>query len=183
MSMVTVAQLKAYANKLDGDTARETLFQTFIDSAEAVVAEFLGYSPPTASYTHSFFGDGKSYLTLRAPVISLTSVTVDGVSRTVSDFLIDGAVITEKNGVLFPSGSLVVVAYSGGFASVPTIILLTVLRIATLLTMEAGENIGVTGQSFDGGNSRTFITYTNFSKYLSAIPASYRIVRLGRTTR
>ena len=51
---------------------------------------------------------------------------------------------------------------------VPNLVKTTILRISTLMLMEAGENIGVTGKSF-GDNSRTFISYTNYSKYLSPI--------------
>lgn len=50
----------------------------------------------------------------------------------------------------------------------PGIILLTIKRIATLLLMEAGENIGVTSKSMPD-NSRTFINYTNYFKYLRPI--------------
>ena len=50
----------------------------------------------------------------------------------------------------------------------PQAIKLTVLRIATLLLMEAGENIGVTSKSMPD-NSRTFVNYTSFMKYLRPI--------------
>lgn len=40
--------------------------------------------------------------------------------------------------------------------TMPSIVKVTVLRIATLMLMEGGENIGVTGKSFSD-NSRTFI--------------------------
>ena len=50
----------------------------------------------------------------------------------------------------------------------PDIIVLTITRIATLLLMEAGENIGVTGKSMPD-NSRTFINYTSYMKYLRPI--------------
>jgi hypothetical protein len=52
--------------------------------------------------------------------------------------------------------------------SVPQLVRLTVLRIATLMLMEAGENIGVTGKSFSD-NSRSFISYTNYAKYLNPL--------------
>ena len=58
--------------------------------------------------------------------------------------------------------------------SVPSIVRLTILRIATLMLMEAGENIGITGKSF-ADNSRSFISYTNYSKYLSPLQ-TYREV-------
>ena len=52
--------------------------------------------------------------------------------------------------------------------SVPDLVRLTVMRIATLMLMETGENIGVTGKSF-ADNSRSFISYTNYSKYLNPL--------------
>lgn len=55
-----------------------------------------------------------------------------------------------------------------GLTSCPDIILLTIKRIATLLLMEAGENIGVTSKSMPD-NSRTFINYTSYFKYLRPI--------------
>lgn len=57
---------------------------------------------------------------------------------------------------------------------VPQIVRLTILRIATLMLMEGGENIGVSGKSF-ADNSRTFISYTNYMKYLSPLQ-TYRKV-------
>ena len=53
-------------------------------------------------------------------------------------------------------------------ADVPDLVKLTVLRIGTLMLMEAGENIGVTGKSF-ADNSRSFISYTNYAKYLNPL--------------
>lgn len=50
----------------------------------------------------------------------------------------------------------------------PQAIKLTILRIATLLLMEAGENIGVTSKSLPD-NSKTFINYTSYMKYLRPI--------------
>jgi len=50
----------------------------------------------------------------------------------------------------------------------PAIIKNTVLKIATLHLMEAGENIGITGKSMPD-NSRTFINYTSYMKYLRPI--------------
>ena len=56
----------------------------------------------------------------------------------------------------------------------PDVIKLTVKRIATLLLMEAGENIGITGKTMPD-NSRTFINYTSYMKYLRPIQ-NYREV-------
>lgn len=58
---------------------------------------------------------------------------------------------------------------------VPDLVKITILRIATLMLMEGGENIGVSGKSF-ADNSRTFISYTNYSKYLNPIQTYREVV-------
>jgi len=180
MSIVTVAQFKIYAKLGDSDTGGELQYQEFLDAAEAIVAEYLGYAPAAASLTQTYFGDGKPYINLRAPVNgSVTSITIDGVAQTVGDWLVDFERITNKYGNPLGVGSLAVVAYSGGFATIPALITLVIKRIATLMSMETGERIGVSSQSFDGGNTRSFINYTNYAKYLASL-ASLRVDRIER---
>jgi len=179
MSIVTVAQLKAYSHKADADTSGEALYQIFIGSSETIVNDYIGYVPTLATYTETYYGDGKTYLDLTAPVRSIASILVNGEAKTVSDFVINKCRITEKNGNPFNVGDTIAIIYAGGYATIPDAYILTVLRIATLLTMEAGENVGVTSQTFDGGNTRTFISYTNFTKYLSLV-ASMRNGRIRR---
>ena len=58
---------------------------------------------------------------------------------------------------------------------VPEIVKLTILRIATLMLMEGGENIGISGKSF-ADNSRSFISYTNYHKYLSPLQTLRKVV-------
>jgi len=43
------------------------------------------------------------------------------------------------------------------------------------MLMEGGENIGVTGKSF-ADNSRSFISYTNYMKYLSPLQTFRQVV-------
>ncbi|MDD4012478.1 MAG: hypothetical protein PHI83_10055 [Sphaerochaetaceae bacterium] len=50
----------------------------------------------------------------------------------------------------------------------PEVVRLSILRVATLMLSESGGNIGLTGKSFDG-NSRTFINYSNYRKYLQPL--------------
>lgn len=57
----------------------------------------------------------------------------------------------------------------------PASIKLSILRIATLMLQETGGNIGLTGKSF-GDNSRTFINYSNYRKYLQPLDP----IRLAR---
>jgi hypothetical protein len=180
MSIVTVAEFKKYARKADDDVTGEALYQAYVDAAESIVSDFLTYSPATDSYQHTFYGDGKPYLALRAQPVTIHSLSVDGVSRNVDDFVADGEIITDTTGGVFNPGALVVVGYYGGYNPIPGIFKVVILEIAALLSMEAGENIGVNSTSFDGGNTRSFVNYTNFSKYLAKLER-YRIRRLPRT--
>ena len=59
--------------------------------------------------------------------------------------------------------------------TVPSLVVTTILRIATLMLMEAGENIGISGKSF-ADNSRSFISYTNYSKYLNPLQTFREVV-------
>lgn len=179
MSIVTVAEFKTYAKKMDADAPMEALYQTFVDAAEDVVAEFLTYSPAEDGYVHTFFGDGKPYLALRARPVTLTELTVDGIAQNVADLVADEEIITNKYGVVFPVGSVIIATYTGGFPTVPGVIKIVILEIASLLSMEAGDNIGVSSTSFDGGNTRNFVNYTNFDKYLAKLER-YRIRTLPR---
>ena len=178
MGYVYLTSWKKYANKRDEDASGEALYQIYLDAAEDIVEEYLGYDPVEADYTQTIEGTGTDTLPLRAkPVTVLTSVTIDGESRDVADFTIDDNDIIDTTGNVFAEYSEIEIEYTAGWTTVPGIIQLTVMRIASLLSQEAGENIGVTSTSFDGGNSRTFINYTNFNKYLAAL-SKHRIVRL-----
>jgi N-methylhydantoinase B/oxoprolinase/acetone carboxylase alpha subunit len=181
MSIVTVAQFKAYNRKSDGDTPVEALYQMYIDAAETIVKDRLGYDPAQTTYTQQIhYGDGKPYLQLKAkPITALSAVVVDSVSKAVVDFdYSDGEWLKETYGNPFPIGSVVKVTYQAGYATVPALIQETILRITGLFSMESGENIGATSVTFDGSN-RTFVNYTNFDRYLEPIEA-YRIRRLPR---
>lgn len=177
-SYVALADFKKYATKREEDATGEALYQIYIDSAEQIVKDYLSYDPQSQAYTHTFAGSGLTCLQLKSkPVTILASVTVDGAARDVADFRLEDERLYDKTGAIFSPASEIVVVYTAGWATVPGIIKLAVMRIASLLSQEAGENIGVTSTSFDGGNSRTFINYTNFAKYLAPL-SSFRVVRL-----
>ena len=53
--------------------------------------------------------------------------------------------------------------------NIPRIILMTILRIATLLQSESDSNIGITSKSFGDSGNRQFINFTSYDKYLFPI--------------
>jgi hypothetical protein len=165
---VLTSDLSAYAG-IDGlDT---DLAEIYINTAETIVNEYLGFSPTLSTYTFYLSGSGFDCIILPAhPITELTSITIDGVSLSVNDFILADKFIFSKDGSdAFTSGTNnVVIVCKAGYATIPDIIKLTVLRIATLLATEANGNIGITNKSFNDG-SRTFLNYTNFNKYLQVL--------------
>jgi hypothetical protein len=59
----------------------------------------------------------------------------------------------------------------------PKIIKLTIMRIAAVLQTESDGNIGVTSKSFGNSGDRTFMSYTNFDKYLLPL-SNYKLLAI-----
>jgi hypothetical protein len=83
MSYVSVEELQKYSNVHSDDA----LQQSYIDSAEDIVNNYLGYSPTMHRYAHYLIGNGTHELQLKArPIDSLISIEIDGESIPVSEF-------------------------------------------------------------------------------------------------
>jgi hypothetical protein len=174
MAFITTAQLEEYT----GNVETSTLKAVYISAAEDIIKDYLGYDPTSKTYTHYFSGISDYRLYLNAqPITTLTSLTIDDVAQTVSNFILDGESIYNKNfDESFTEGSNnIKVVYIAGYSSLPGVIQLTTLRIAALLMQEANGNIGISGKSFSD-NSRSFINYADFKKYLKPLD-NLRIVR------
>ena len=179
MSYLTIAEFKAYAVKSDADAAVEALYQVYLDTAEKIVEDYLGYSPESQEYTHKFTGDGTSELQLKAkPVTEIDSISIDSVAQTVTDFETEDEMLINSDDVAFPDGAKVIVTYTAGYTTIPPAIRMTALQIASALAEGAGGNVAVTSKTMDGGNSRTFVNYTNYDRFLHLIYA-YRLVAYG----
>lgn len=178
--IITVEQLNSYADSYDSDAVRISLKESYIEAATDAVIEYLSYDPRLQTYSEVFSGTGENSLQLSAkPIDTITSLTISGEPVSLGEI-----VSVSKNseriirtGSVFDAGEMnIVVDYSAGFDPLPGAITLAVLRIATLLLSEANGNIGITSKSFQD-QSRTFINYTNWDKYLKPLDA-YRIMRL-----
>jgi hypothetical protein len=184
MSYVSIEDLKRYSGAHEDDA----LLQNYVDSAENVVNNYLGYSPTLHNYVHCFNGNGTNELQLKAkPIQTIVSVEINGEPVPLSDFyyVMDSEFIYYNN--VFPIGRRNVKAeYDAGWGTtidddqangeyLPEIIRMTVLRIATLLETESAGNIGVTSKSFADSGTRTFTNYTNFDKYLVQI-SKYKVL-------
>lgn len=170
MDFITSTELQKYTGTYDIDASLATIY---INSATDIVEQYLRYKLATASTTDYLSGVGSnSIITSRGPITALTSITIDGTSYSTTDFSFSNRKIRKNDGSeVFTDGiENVTVVYVAGYTeiTIPPAIKSVILRIAALLTAEAGGNIGVSGYSMDGV-SRNFISYANYNKYLTAI--------------
>jgi hypothetical protein len=114
MSYVTLDEFRKYSNTVETNT---TLQRVYIDSAENVVENYLGYSPLYRQYSNVLNGNGDRFIRLRAkPVQSLLEVVIDGAHVPTSSFMIENEFIRSTD-VLFSEGVLnVKVSYFAGYA-------------------------------------------------------------------
>jgi hypothetical protein len=174
MSYVSVEEFQKYSS-VYGD---EVLQQSYVDSVEDIVKNYLGYSPTLHSYTYFGLGNGSRELQLRArPISTLDSVKIDDVLISNSDFYLlkDSEFIYYDK--VFPLDSKIKIEYTAGYldADLPQIIKMTVLRIASILQAESDGNVGVQSKSFADSGTRTFTNYTNFDKFLLPL-SSYKLI-------
>lgn len=175
MQFVTIDQFNEYTNNYEDSTLKSS----YIESAEQVVKDYLGFDPEVKEYREYFSGMGDTKLYLNAhPIQLINEITINGMAYPVENFEAVGQFIRSiDRRVVFPSGdNNIYVSYVGGFDDIPGIITISVLRIASLILQEAGGNIGLTGKAF-GDNSRTYINYSNYEKYLRPLDG-IRIIRV-----
>jgi hypothetical protein len=179
MSYVSVEEFAKYSNVF----GEENIQQHYIDSAENIVSNYLGYSPTLHDYIHRFDGTGTNELQLKArPIKELTGIEINGENVSTAEFSFGDTEFIQFTQI-FPGGNQnVKVTYQAGWGItpgddvingefVPPVIKMSVLRIAALLQSESDSNIGITSKSFADSGTRTFINFTNFDKYL--IPISF----------
>jgi hypothetical protein len=175
MSYVSVEELQKYSNVYSDND----LQQNYIDSAENIVNNYLGYSPTLHNYINYFNGSGTNELQLKAkPITTITSVEINGESIPLSEYYTNNEFLYYNK--IFPCGKRnIKVEYDAGYldADFPEIIKMTVLRIATLLQSESDNNIGVTSKSFADSGTRTFVNTVNFDKYLIQI-SNYKLIAI-----
>ena len=145
--------------------------ELFIGSAQNIVESYLGYEIESKEYTKHFALHTSNVIKVGVKNITVVKeITVDGTP--IEDYYINDDKIILKQPVISDN---IIVTFTAGFGEdLPPIIKLTVLRIAALLQTESNNNIGISGKSFIDG-SRTFINYTNFSKYLDTC-SKYKLI-------
>ena len=145
--------------------------ELFIGAAQNIVENYLGYEIESKEYTKHFALHTSNVIKTGVKNVTLVSeITVNGTP--VEDYYIDDDKIILKQPVISDN---IIVKFTAGFGEdLPQIIKLTVLRIAALLQTESNNNIGISGKSFMDG-SRTFVSYTNYDKYLISC-SKYKLI-------
>ena len=158
----------------------------YLGMAKEVVEEYLGYTLDIheVEEEHVFIGSKDFYLK-SFPVQEVYNVILaDGTYLPAPYYTLRGDHVRiqfPKDDFFAESCKLwkndeITIVYAAGYRQLPDIITQTILRIASLLQTEANGNIGLSGKSFSD-NSRSFISYANYDKYLSPL-YPLRIVRL-----
>ena len=178
MSIVNVEQFNQYTNNYEDDP--QHLKEMYLNAAEKIVCNYLGYDPRVKEYDEFFsgIGDYKLYLNAR-DINNVGFVSVNGNPIDVSCLEFKENYIFDRcRKKVFSLGlDNIHVVYTAGFNEIPELISLSIMRIAALMIAEEGGNIGITGKAF-GDNSRTFINYQNYDKYLKPLDV-YRVVRFN----
>ena len=145
--------------------------ELFIGAAQNIVESYLGYEVESKEYEKHFVLHSSNVI--KCGVMNITAVstiTVDGTP--VENYYIDNDKIVLNQPVISDN---IVIKFTAGFSTdLPDIIKLTVLRIAALLQTESNNNIGISGKSFMDG-SRSFINFTDYSKYLISC-SKYKLI-------
>jgi len=176
MVIVQVDTFNTYSSNYEDSAEAIALKEIFLLSSEQIVTDYLGFRPLLQSYTDEVLSGGgmkRLYVPARK-IVSVESLSIDHLPVSPSLLVLqDDHVRFKDNKRLFPHGEdNILISFTAGWSveAMPDVITLSILRIATLMLSETGGNIGLTGKSF-ADNSRTFINYSNYRKYLQPLDA------------
>ena len=179
--IVSVDLFNSYTGNYEDSESSIILKEAFLSSAEEVIKGYLGFDPIEQEYIDVLVsGNNKKMLYLPSrPITSLYSMLINDTAFDTSLFNFkDDYIYFSDYKMPFKKGiDNILISFKAGWdpSSMPSVIKLSILRIATLMLSETNGNIGLTGKSFSD-NSRTFINYSNYKKYLQPLDV-LRIVR------
>ena len=171
--IVAVDTFNAYSGNYEDSADAAALKVAFLESAEEIISSYLSYHPEERLYQDVILtGTDSPHLLLPSRNIKeLISLSLDGKETDCSEMiLLDDRIRFRDHKRKFSKGCPVSISYQGGWKAdeMPAVIRLSIMRIATLMLSETNGNIGLTGKSF-ADNSRTFINYSNYKKYLEPL--------------
>lgn len=126
MAFITVDDVKQWLDIDMGDPSKDAMIQQMIDATTDMIERYLNRKVEKATFTETHNGDDKLTIFIRnPPIISITSVTVNGVAiPAASSFTANGYRFDQRqvvlNGYVFHKGfANCTVVYEGGFDPIP----------------------------------------------------------------
>ena len=112
---VSLETFQKYSNVFSDNTE---LQQSYINAAEDVVENFLGYSLIKKNYTAITNGKGRDYLQLKVkPINRIINIKINGEDIDTDEFDISEEFIIYKNGI-FPEGKKnIIIEFEAGYSS------------------------------------------------------------------
>ena len=172
--IASIAMFNTYSGNYEDASEAVQLKGAFLSTAEDIVTSYLGFDPKQQEYTDVVAsGSGSRRLYLRARNITSVEALTVGMVKVDTTLVApcDDHIRFVDHTTKFPIGEdNIRLSYTAGWGieQMPSVIVVSILRIATLMLSETGGNIGLTGKSF-ADNSRTFVNYSNYRKYLQPL--------------
>jgi len=172
--IASIAMFDTYSGNYEDAPEAVQLKGAFLCTAEDIVSSYLGFDPKQQEYADIVCsGTGSRRLYLPCRNITVVQALTVGTAAVDTSLVAacDDHIRFVDHATKFPVGEdNIRLSYTAGWDAqeMPSVIVVSILRIATLMLSETGGNIGLTGKSF-ADNSRTFVNYSNYRKYLQPL--------------
>jgi len=172
--IASIAMFDTYSGNYEDTPEAVELKGAFLCTAEDIVSSYLGFDPKQQEYADIVCsGTGSRRLYLPCRNITVVQALTVGTAAVDTSLVAacDDHIRFVDHATKFPVGEdNIRLSYTAGWDAqeMPSVIVVSILRIATLMLSETGGNIGLTGKSF-ADNSRTFVNYSNYRKYLQPL--------------
>ena len=172
--IASIAMFDTYSGNYEDAPEAVQLKGAFLCTAEDIVSSYLGFVPKQQEYADIVCsGTGSRRLYLPCRNITVVQALTVGTAAVDTSLVAacDDHIRFVDHATKFPVGEdNIRLSYTAGWDAqeMPSVIVVSILRIATLMLSETGGNIGLTGKSF-ADNSRTFVNYSNYRKYLQPL--------------
>lgn len=157
----------------------DTLAESYLQAAQEIVSNYLGYDIEKSDREASFDGSGYFEQSVNArPINEIYSITEDGRETDLSDIYTAANYLIKKSKNDFSEGlDNIHVSFNAGWTSenLPEIIRGTILQIASMRQIESSQNIGVSSKTFGESGTRVFQNTKNYDPYLINV-SKYKVL-------
>jgi hypothetical protein len=139
--IVSLTDFKNFLGVDIDDTSKDLYYTSVLTTAEGKIKAFFGGDVAVNTYTETVQFKGKIFYTKYFPIISITSLTIDG--NAVTDYVLENYYILFKNE--YEDYATLSINYSAGFSTLPqeiyTAIILTAMNIVKMQTDIKGDQV------------------------------------------